>query len=205
MNTLRCPWALSILVAASLALFACNAATGATTSEASAVAAQPLVEACSGAYSCSFRHSSKVDMAFTLSNRDGVCTSSEGGVFRADGHWTWSSDIAGMHLTSTGTWTGDSHAFELCTEVTCYRCTNDAFPPSKTGAEGNGARCTGLTSCSDFGAGNCGNHQGCSLHGHAVYSSGMFDHYDDECQGSTPDCSSHDTEEECKRQDCTWK
>ena len=87
-----------------------------------------------------------------------------------------------------GSWSGDSHAFHECSELHCWQCTNDAFAVDG-GASGDGARCTGLTSCSNFGAGNCGNHQGCSLHGHAVYSSGMFDHYDNECQGSTPSCS----------------
>lgn len=190
--------------ATSVALFACGAGTNASTSQdESSTAAQPLLEACAGTFRCADDGTHHVDFELTLARVAGACTST-GNEVLTDDHQV-RADVLGTPSV-VGHWWGDSHTLHECSELHCWTCTNEAYPTATPGQGGDQvSRCSGVTSCDGFGAGNCGNHQGCNLHGHAVYSSGMFDHYEDECQGSTPSCSSHTTEAECKAQDCTWK
>ena len=199
MTNVRCSLFVFALAFTSVTLVACSSDdTAGPSARSASTAAQPLVEACSGSFTCRDSDGT-VEEAFTLATKDGACTTTQGDVFLANGDWLTMKDGKLMRF---GRWKGDSHAFQACDSVTCFDCANDAVASSPDGAS---ARCSGRTSCDDYGAGDCGTHQGCTLHGHAVYSNGMFDHYEDECQGSTPSCSSHDTEEECTRQDCTWK
>jgi hypothetical protein len=111
---------------------------------------------------------------------------------------------AGGHQ-KLASWSGDSRAFDVCAEDGCLHCTDDAAPGTPGGAAASSGSCSGSTSCGAYGPGSCGSHTGCTMHSHAVYSFGHFDHYDNECNGTTPDCSSHDSAEACKREGCTWK
>lgn len=202
MTILRRVAVLLVLGSTSVALVACGADTSGPPPHETTATAQPLVESCQGAFSCTDGDSTVV-LTFSLMKKDDACRTDKDEVFTPNHRWL-TKGIDGTQM-DFGSWSGDSHAFELCDPVTCFQCTNDAEFAGSGNAGDQPSRCSGRTSCDDFSAGNCGNHQGCNLHGHAVYSFGMFDHYEDECQGSTPSCSSHTTEDECKRQDCTWK
>ncbi len=164
----------------------------------SQASAQPLLSTCSGTYTCA-DDSGKSDR-ITLRRSGALCEAGEA-VIEAD-HEVTTDGGAGHQLL--GKWDGDSLAFSICASDGCLRCTS-AAGTSTGNSEAKSGSCTGITSCSDYGAGDCSTHQGCSLHSHAVYSFGHLDHYENECQGSTPSCSSHDTQKECVAQDCTWK
>ena len=192
---------LLVLGSTSVALFACGAdASAPAPHETAAATAQPLLEACNGTYTCTKDGAPLADLDLKRDGNIGLCMADDT-VFASDHEFT--TDAGGHQLL--GTWSGDSHAFDICGSGGCVHCVAAGSAAAAGDPGAKGGSCSGQTSCDDFSAGNCGNHEGCSLHGHAVYSFGSFDHYEDECQGSTPSCSSHSTEDECKRQDCTWR
>ena len=166
-----------------------------------ASAALPLLVLCSGAYTCTDGSSRATHVRLLRENN--ICMA--GSVCMERGQEVTTD--AGGHQ-KLGTWSGDSNAFDICADDGCIHCTADAKPPSAGSADSSTSTrgsCTGSTSCSDYGPGNCGSHSGCTMHSRAVYSFGHFDHYENECNGTTPSCSSHEGAEECKREDCDWK
>lgn len=188
---------LTALASGSLALLACSGAADGQGEGNPGAVAQPLAETCHGAYVCTADGTNETTSVVLERNGLGWCTAGEA-VFQPDQKLTTD---AGGHMV-LGIWSGDSLAFDICNSQGCAHCKPE--DTSVPGGTTNGS-CTGSTSCSGHDPGSCSTHQGCSMHAHAVYSLGKFDHYDNECEGSTPSCSSHGTEDECKRQDCTWK
>jgi hypothetical protein len=190
---------LVVLTFGSVALLACS---GSSDSENASVVGQPLIEACRGTYVCTADGSNETSTV-TLGRGDlGLCMAGQA-YFEKDQKLT--TDAGGHKLL--GIWTGDTAGFDICSSDGCVHCKpQDSSSSAPGGAPSGGAsRCSGSTSCSGYGAGDCSTHQGCSMHSHAVYSFGKLDHYENECQGSTPSCSSHGTADECTRQGCTWQ
>lgn len=203
MLNFRRSFVVALLASSAVSLLACSGGNNAsvdplTGSGASAATAQPLVERCSGTYSCKSDGSSETT-TFTLYSSNGLCVAGSA-VFEADHDLTTD---AGGHQT-LATWSGDSRAFDVCTSDGCLHCADDAAPAS-SGVSPKSGSCSGSTSCDGYGPGSCGSHTGCTMHSHAVYSFGHFDHYENECNGTTPDCSSHSSAEACEREGCTWK
>jgi hypothetical protein len=206
MKALRVSAAVSIF-SCSLSLLACTAGnvedpnadpTGTASGASAAAPAVPLLESCSGDYVCAKEGSTKTLELSLAKGFENACTS-------GDIYFESSQDVtsdAGSHEV-LGKWSGDSQSFEICGTGDCLRCKpKDTLSASSSG----GARsCTGSTSCSGYQPGDCSSHKGCSMRSHAVYRSGSFDHYENDCIGSTPSCSSHTTESKCKSQGCSWK
>ena len=192
------------LATGSISLLACSGGDSSsadphTGTGAAAATALPLLERCSGTYTCKSAGSSETT-SFALHPENGGCRAGSAW-FEADHELT--TDAGGHQKLAT--WSGDSRAFDVCADDGCLHCTDNAAPTTSASASAPSGSCSGSTSCSDYGPGSCGSHSGCTMHSHAVYSFGHFDHYENECQGSTPDCSSHDSAEVCEREGCTWK
>jgi hypothetical protein len=202
MSQLRRAVVLAVLASASLSLLACSAGDDAPPAAAGAQAstALPLLVLCSGQYTCTDGSSEPAHVR--VSRENDICMAGSASLEEDKGVTT---DAGGHH--KLGTWSGDSDAFDICADDGCLHCTNDSKPKSTGGAASPASTgsCTGSTYCSDYGPGDCGSHSGCTMHSHAVYSFGHFDHYENECTGSTPSCSSHDSASECTRQGCDWK
>jgi hypothetical protein len=201
MMNFRRSFVVAILVSTSVSLLACTAGVdsgdGSPGSGASAETAAPLLDRCSGTYTCT---SDGKTASITL-NRDVI------GCYAGDVVFDERHDVttdAGGHQ-KLATWAGDSRAFDICAADGCMHCTDDAAGIAPAGGPSPSGSCSGSTSCSYFQPGDCGSHTGCWMDSHAVYSNGYVDHYEYTCRGTTPACSSHTTAEECKRQDCTWK
>ena len=171
----------------------------------------PLLSACSGSFSCTQDGSSSVTSTDLTQADDGSCHAGKltlTDTADADGGST--KEVIDENGSEVATWSGDSASFELCTSDGCLTCTNDAktagaAPSSSSSSGGSGGKCSGITYCSNYGAGDCSSHEGCSLDSHAHYFNGEVEYYDNDCTGSTPDCSSWDTKSECSHQGCTWK
>lgn len=156
--------------------------------EGTAGSGHALTDGCSGEYSCTDGTQS---VTSTLTYSNGVCHAGNIGL-QKDG------SVSG--LVSSGTWSGDSNGFSICSGSQCLVCT-----PSKTtggsGGSSSSAKCTGAPmSCYSLSPGSCSSVEGCYMHSHYTGS-----HWENECLGSAKSCDSFSSESLCQEQGCTWK
>ena len=202
MNILGRALVLSALPIVATALVACTAGVAPNRDGApsSATVATPLLQACDGEYACTVDGESGATAAQLRRSSDGGVCAAGGLVFASDRTVT---DTSNKKL---GTWWGDSLEFAICADDGCMLCKNVMAPaPSPSSPAPKTGACTGDTTCTGRSAVDCLSLQGCELHSHAVYKDGAIAYWVSTCSGSTPSCSEHDNEDECRRQECEWQ
>lgn len=168
--------------------------------------AQPLLAACSGDYLC--RNDKTATITPIELRRSGASCVAGSAVFESDQSVT----TAGTH-ERLGAWAGDSLRFSVCADDGCILCTPAGAAPSSerptpvtSAPDAAPKSCKGEMWCSKYPEPRtCQRLIGCDVIQTPVYGIRGIDHFEYDCQGEMPACSTYLSKESCESQLCEWK